>query len=341
MIPSSSSFSQVYDTPPTLSIVLSDVSPFVYKDSDGFTVVVGQVENNDEFSSVSNVQLTVKFFDDTSFTPIHIASGTTTLDVIPPKGTSPYLIKSKSADPRITSADVSLESFSSSISKSPGLEVMSTSITNSGNLMISGTLKNIGKAPTTDTNVFLAFYDAFVPPRIVGISTIPIGELGVNEEIQFNFNQNVIHIAKGFYIFAESDIFSSNVIKNTIPEPDIITTQVMISDVYVADKIGRPISTIKQGSTVHIQAKSWVQTISEETISSSYKFYAQVKQSGEPPYVEFLGITEGKFIGTQREFPSVAWVPEKPGLFFIETYVWNGNGVPIADPGPVILVVVN
>ncbi len=340
LFPMSSSFSQLDDAPPTLSVVLSEMSPYVYKDSDGFTVVIGEVKNNDNLSSVSDVQITVKFFDETGFQPIHIASGTTILDVIPPKGTSPYLIKSKSPDPQITSVDVRLESFSASATKSEGLEVESTSITNSGSLMISGILKNTGNAPVNDVTAYVAFYDAFTPPRLVGISTIPIGSLDVDEEIQFDFNEYVNPIAKEFYLFAESDMFNSNLVKKNIPEPDIISTQVMISDVYVADKTGRPISEIKKGSTVHIQAKSWFQTISEETTSSSYKFYAQVKQSGNIPYVEFLGTAEGSFVGTQREFPSVSWVPENPGVFFIETYVWNGNDVPIADPGPTILVIV-
>ena len=81
--------------------------------------------------------------------------------------------------------------------------------------------------------------------------------------------------------------------------------------------------------------------VEDESEKTDYNFYAQVKQSGEIPFVEFLGITNGTFTGTQQEFPSVEWTPEKPGIFFIETYVWDRVGVPLADPGPVLIVVVS
>jgi len=31
-------------------------------------------------------------------------------------------------------------------------------------------------------------------------------------------------------------------------------------------------------------------------------------------------------------------VPEKSGLFFIETFVWDRNNVPLSEQGPFILI---
>jgi len=340
LFPVSTGFSQQYDTPPTLSVNLASNSPYIYKDSEGFTVVIGEVENNDSRSSVSNVQLGVKFFDDFSPQPLDITTGSTVLEVIPPNQQSPYVIRSNTANSQITSAEVSLEGFSSSVSKTTGLHVESTNITLSGNLMFSGILKNIGGAPTENTTIYLAFYDAFDPPRIIDVSSISLGPVKTGEEISFAFDEPIDLRSKGFHLFAESDIFNSNFVDIEIPQPEILTKQVMISDVYVSDVTGKPISQIKQGFTVNIQAKSWIQTISNELENTSYTFYAQVKQSGDKPYVEFLGSTVGSFEGTEREFPSVSWTPKNKGVFFIETYVWDDVGAPLANPGSVVLVIV-
>ncbi len=109
LFPFSPGFSQQYDTPPTLSVNLASNSPYIYKDSDGFTVVVGEVENNDDRSAISNVQLSVKFFDDFSPQPLEISTGSTILEVIPPNQKSPYVIRSNTVNPQITSAEVRLE----------------------------------------------------------------------------------------------------------------------------------------------------------------------------------------------------------------------------------------
>ena len=65
LIPLSQGFSQEYsDNTPTLSVSLSSETPIVYKDSEGYTVVVGIVENNDSLTPVTNVKIQVSFFDD-------------------------------------------------------------------------------------------------------------------------------------------------------------------------------------------------------------------------------------------------------------------------------------
>ena len=340
LFPVTTSLGQKYDTPPTLSVTLSDNSPYMYKNSDGFTIVIGEVENNDNLSSVSDVQISVKFFDEFGSQPLEISTGTSILEVIPPNEKSPYVIKSKTADPRITSVEVKLETFSASTSKNIGLQVGYSDITFSESLMISGSLKNIGKTPTENATVYFAFYDAFVPPRIIDVSSVSVGSVKVDEQIPFEFNQPVDLRSKSFHLFAQSDIFNSNSIDVKIPKHEILTKQVMISDVYVSDITGKPLSELKQGATINIQAKSWIQSISDDMGKTPYTFYAQVKQSGLIPYVEFLGTASGTFDGNEREFPSVQWIPKNKGVFFIETYVWDDVDVPLANPGPVILVIV-
>ena len=58
LIPFSQGFSQEYaDNDSTLSVSLRNESPFVYQDSEGYTVVVGIVENDDPLTSISNVKI--------------------------------------------------------------------------------------------------------------------------------------------------------------------------------------------------------------------------------------------------------------------------------------------
>jgi hypothetical protein len=59
------------------------------------------------------------------------------------------------------------------------------------------------------------------------------------------------------------------------------------------------------------------------------------------PTVEFLEKSDGRFIGTGSQSISIDWIPENSGIFFIETFVWDRNNVPIADKGPIVLLVVN
>ena len=79
----------------------------------------------------------------------------------------------------------------------------------------------------------------------------------------------------------------------------------------------------------------------EESNETAYTYYVQVKESGESPYVEYIGKFDGRFIGTGQETQTIDWIPENPGLYFIETFVWDRNNIPIAEQGPFVLVIVN
>ena len=190
LFPISSGFSQKSDTLSTLSVALTSDSPFVYKDDEGYTVVVGNVLNKNEVTPVTNVQIRVNFYDETGTEPLESVRAGTLLEVIPESAKSPYLIKSESPNPNITQISVFLEGFLPSSSKSQQLVVESTSVFLDENLKLSGVLSN-GGSPITDTSVYLAFYDAFIPPRLIGVSSIPIGDVAANEKVDFYFNEEI------------------------------------------------------------------------------------------------------------------------------------------------------
>ncbi|MGI0056401.1 MAG: hypothetical protein ACREAK_03390 [Nitrosarchaeum sp.] len=341
LFPISSGFSQKTDTLPTLSIVLTSNDPYVYKDDEGYTVVVGAVENKSSLTSITDVHVHVNFYDDYSPQPVEITEGRTLLEVIPPLGKSPYMIKSNSSNPDITKVSVYLrDGFHTSPPKSSQITVELSDIVLDDTLHFSGVLKN-GAAPINNTNVYLAFYDVFNPPRIVGVSTIPIGYVESNEIKNFSFNEKIQTKSVGFILFSESNVFYSDPVDVKIPESKITTKLVTISNVSILDSQGKSLSEIKVGSTVKIQSESWIQfSADQKSDETPYSYYVQIKQAGKTPFVEFIGKYDGRYIGAGSQFQSVDWIPENNGLFFIETFVWDRNHIPIADQGPIVLIIV-
>lgn len=341
LIPFSQAFSQEYsNNPSTLSVSLRDETPFVYQDSEGYTVVVGIVENNDSLASITNVMIQVNFFDDFDSNPLQVVNGHTTLQVIPPNGQSPFAIRSETANPNITDASVSLLPFDVSEAKEKKLSIFYRDVFLDSSLHFSGVLQN-EIAPISNTNVYLAFYDNFEPPRILRVSTIEIGDVESNDAA-FEFDEPIDSKSVGFLLFSESDKFYSDFIDITIPPPQLSTKLVIISDVTVNDTMGNKLSEIKFGSTVNIESKTLIQFAADQKSNeTAYTYYVQIKESGTSPFVEYIGKFDGRFSGTELETQAIDWVPEKKGLFFIETFVWDRNNVPIADQGPFVLILVN
>lgn len=339
LVPFSQAFSQEYsDTPSTLSVSLRNETPFVYQDSDGYTVVVGMVENNDPLASITNVMIQVNFFDDFNPKPLEVVNGHTTLQVIPPNGQSPFAIRSETVNPNITDVSVSLLPFGISDPKEKKLSIFYREVFLDSSLHFSGVLQN-EITPISNTNVYLAFYDIF--ERILSVSTIEIGDVESND-VAFEFDEPINSKSVGFLLFSESDKFYSDFIDITIPPPQLSTKLVIISDVTVKDTMGNKLSEIKFGLTVNIESKTLIQfAADQESNETAYTYYVQIKESGTSPFVEYIGKFDGQFIGTGLETQAIDWVPEKKGLFFIETFVWDRNNVPMADQGPFVLILVN
>ncbi|WP_428325800.1 hypothetical protein [Nitrosopumilus sp.] len=338
LIPFSQSFAQEYsDNAPTLSVSLTSEVPYVYQDSDGYTVVVGTVKNENTQTPVTNVLIQVNFFDDFDPSPIEVVQGRTTLEVIPPNGESTFSIKSETPNPAITEASVSLLGFDSSSSKQMGLTVYSSEVSLDKTLSFEGILKNSG-APNSDTNVYMALYDGFEPSRILEVITLELGDVEPDAEVSFNVNRQIDARAVGFLLFAESDIFSSNFVDVELPEPQSLTKLVTISSVSVTDPNGVKLSTIPLDTVVHVKSDTWIQFAADQaTDETPYTYYVQIKESATGK-VEYIGKDDGRFIGVGPQSSIIDWIPKSSGLYFIETFVWDRNDVPIADQGPFVLI---
>ena len=344
LFPISHSFSQEFiDEPDSdFGIKLTSFTPYNYKDEDGTTVIIGEVENTKTFP-VTGIKIWAGFYDSINEQPLESAVGSTILDVIQPLGTSPYIIKSPSPDAAITSVSVNLLGFNSSPSKQQSLNLEPGTLNIGEHITLSGTITNNGQQNSTDTKVHLISYDTFVPPRILGIETTIIeGDMEAGTTASFEFDAPHDSRAVAFKLVAESNNYQSEFFEITDTSVDILTKIVTISDVSLNDSQGNRLSDVSVGSTANIQSKIWIKfSADQETDEQPYVYYVQIKQSGEKAYVEFIGKFEGSFETAGTQTPVVEWTPQREGLYFVETFVWDPNAVPLASKGPISLILVN
>jgi len=230
LLPIPTIFSQEYtDTNPTLTISMDSNSNFVYQDSEGHTVVIGLIENNDPLSFVTNVVIRANFYDEFNPNPLEVKEGSTTLKVIPPNTKSPFIIRSDNPNPDIAEVSTKFLTFDTSelmnnslnISiNDVSLEPIITSSDNVYSLSFLGILRN-GDTSISNTAAHLAFYDVF--NRIIQISTIEIGNVDANELVSLTLNEDINSSSVGFVLFSESDKFYSDVIDVKITTPQLRT----------------------------------------------------------------------------------------------------------------------
>jgi len=230
LFPISQVYSQEYtDTPPTLTISMNSNANFVYQDSEGYTVVIGLIENNDPLSFVTNVVIQANFYDDFSPNPLEVKEGSTTLKVIPPNTQSPFMIRSASPNVDISHVSTNFLTFDTSelMKNSLKLSINDVSINPVNDLSdsvhtlsFSGILRN-GDSFVSDTTVHFAFYDVF--NRIIQISTIDIGDIDMNGTFSLELIEEINSSSVGFLLFSESDKFYSDFKNVKIPTPQLRT----------------------------------------------------------------------------------------------------------------------
>ena len=340
ILPVSTSYSQLSDKEATLGIKLTNTQPFSYKDSDGKTVVIGEIKNTKNFP-ITGVKIWIGFYS-TNGQLLESSIGKAILDVIPSQGISPFVIQSKSANSAISNISVNLLGFNSSPMKQTSLKIAPDALKVGNQLSLSGKITNTGLLNSTNTKIHFIAYDAFSPPRIVAVQSIQLNEnLKPGASTNFEFKAEPNTRAVSFKLLAESNNYLSaltNVDKTTL---ETRTKLVTINDVSLLDSQGNKIlaSDISVEKEVIIQSSTWIQYATEQSITAQpYVYYVQIKQSGQLALVEFIGMADGSFVGPTKEFPKVSWTPKHEGLFYIETYVWDNNNAAIASPGPITLI---
>ena len=319
-------FSWAQNLPPSSSIQVKVLSPYSYKATDGTTVVLGEIQNQLD-SPINNVTIGLTFMNDSSNT-IEYKTGTTLLQVIPPGGKVPFLISSTNPDPSITQVQVKLGGFRPSSERPQALEISPNSLQVSDKLVISGNVTNNGAQQSLNTKLYLISYDAF--QRVVGIGISSPIDIDPGKNSHFSITSDSSYREKSFAIISESDNYQS---KSTPVTSVHVTLPVIVSDTMVTDINGKSFSTIPLNADVKITSNTKYLLNSTQP----YSFYVQVKKfNGQ---VSFIAKSEGIFLGSGDQQVSVNWRPHSPGSYFIETYVWDYDSVPLSPAVPSINVV--
>ncbi len=315
------------DLPPSTTLGVEVLqTEYSNKASDGTTVVYGEIQN-DLSSPVNSVTIGVTFMDVNS-NQIEYKTGTTLLQVIQPGGKAPFMISSTKADPSITQVQVKVAGFQSSSAKDQVLQISPGSLQVSDKLLISGNITNNGAQQSTNTKLYLISYDAFQRVVAIGISD-PIS-IGPGTNSQFSITSDSNTRAQSYMIIAESDNYQSK----PIPVSGVkVTLPVILSNTMVTNPNGTSYSTIPVNASVKITSDAKYLLNSTQ----SFVYYVQVKQfNGQ---VAFIGKSEGVFLGPGDQNVSVNWIPRTAGSYFIETYVWNYDSVPLSSSVPSINLV--
>jgi hypothetical protein len=315
------------DLPPSSSLGVAALQTiYSHKASDGTTVVMGEVQNNLS-SPVNAVTIGVTFMDD-NFHQVEYKTGTILLQVIPAGGKSPFTISSTNPNPSITQIQVKIAGFQSSSEKQQVLKISPGTLQISDKLVISGTITNNGAQKSTNTKLYLVSYDAFQRVVDIGISN-PLN-VDSGKDSDFSITSDSSTRAKSYMLIAESDNYQSKPIPLTAVQ---MTLPIVVSNIVVTDSKGTSYSTIPVNASAKITSDARYLLNSTQP----FVYYVQVKQfSGQ---VEFLGKYEGVFLRSGDQNMSVEWKPHYAGSYFIETYVWNPDAVPLSSASPSINVV--
>ncbi len=341
LFPLQGGFSQIYDTGSTLGVATTSYSPYTYESDDGHTVITGEIENKLDFP-VTGVTIWGGFYDGVRESPLESVIGSSVLDVIPAKGKSPYKLVSTSPNPEITNVSVLVQGFTSTGEKLRELSLAQNSLEVTDRLAYAGTITNNAGTVSQQTKVHLAMYDRFEPPRLLRIITQELEDIPPGGSSGFSFDETHIQQTVRLAVFAESDNSLSNILDANVPAPGFLTKQVTINDVSIHDAGGEKISDIPVNSNVTIKGNIWIQVLTaDEQLDHDYVYYTQVKQFGKNPVIEYLGSSAGHFDRPESQSPEVSWTPENKGLYFVETYVWDSDGIPLAAKGPIVLVAVS
>lgn len=331
---------QVTDTQSTLGVKLTNTAPFVFKDEQGYTVVIGELENTKSLP-INNVKVWIGFYSNkatgSSEIPLETVTGNSLLDVIPAKGKSPFIIKSNTPNPEISEVTMKVVGFNAAKQKQLQLDVKPGSLVIGETIKLDAKIINSGSNPIQKINVHLIGYDAFIPPRIVGIQTILLDQIEPGKSNDVSFDTVMNNKASSFKVIAESAASQSKMVDVDDVSLESPTRLITINDIDVTDD-GKRISKIKIGNPVDIVSHLSIFSSSKNP-KQDYVYYAQVRQFGEKSQVEFIGFSEGKFESNEAQTATISWTPQNEGAFFIETYVWDPNSIALAAPSKTISII--
>jgi len=167
------------------------------------------------------------------------------MEVIPPLGKSPYMIKSETSNSAITRATVNLLGFNSSPEKNPQLKLQFDTLEVDEKLLLSGTITNNGELSSINTKIQLISYDELNPPTVLGIDTINLkNNIVPGESENFEFEVRYDSPATNFKIVGESKEYSTGLLDifslPQVPTPNAVLVDITPSEILKPIRIEIP-----------------------------------------------------------------------------------------------------
>jgi hypothetical protein len=119
------------------------------------------------------------------------------------------------------------------------------------------------------------------------------------------------------------DITSKSKLESNIP----VLERVALSDVYLADRSGNPVQEIREDNSFQI-----VGTVhNNQNFKQSFVYIIQIKN--EDDIAMEISWIQGQLSANQTLQVSQSWMPDSPGKYKVETYVWNSlkDTLPLAQ----------
>ena len=317
---------------PMLGLELVRTQPHYYLDDEGHTIVVGEVKNLRDFP-VTDVRVLASFYTvESGEFPYETQVGATLLDVIPALGSSPYKIRSQYTDLDLTGVSINLLGFTSSAIKSKQLEIRKINTVAADTIIISGTITNNDYIDSTDTTVYALVYDSLTPPRLIRVDSTSTSVIMPGESFNYEFSLFNDDHAFSVRLIAESDSYMSNFID--IPIRRYLSQPLVIENIEIKTSNGDPAIKLYKDMPFYIQSTITGQGV----IDIDYTYIVQIKHSAALPVVEFSGTFDNILTNSGLSRSLVEWIPQSSGLFFVETYVWSRDSIPLSNPGSILLL---
>lgn len=305
------------------------VDTYGYLDESGQYVVVGEVVNNGDMP-VHFVGLTVTFFDKNRG-QIEQLSVSSSLEVIRPGQTSPFVARvldTKDAS-FVSSYDVKIGNVAPTTYKEEKLSIIFHKLQTEGNMfVISGRIANDGSSTSSNTKAIIVLYNTvgepvryattFTEPRNI----LPFGSSLFSIKIQVDNPANI----SGYAISSESSNYAET--KRLVQIQEITMHRVRevadISNLLTLDKDNRIVGSVNVGDPVLVKLNI-TNTLTE---NRDYTYILQVKDQDR--FVVSLGWSMGTLPSNNSTAAVIAWVPDAPGIYTLEVFVWKS----IEEPTP-------
>ena len=318
-----------YQTNFDLGVVVSE--PFMKINPNGTISLVGEVENKKNIP-ITNVKIKFDLYDN-SVGPIESVVVDTVLDVIPSNSKSPYIIQSNLK--QIQSTQSTILGFGAVVTKPQMLTLTLVDQFTDFNSAFKGIISNSGDVITTNVKIHLTSFDK--SGIVINVETISLDAIEPNTNNAFEIYSEYDSSVSEFSLVAESFEYNSYTIRSNAIHPAAMADTVLVGSTLLYDLEENILILGKTNESIIVQ--NTLTPLESENHEIKYNYFIQVKRSGENPFVEHVGQSNGTIYGDEI-IASAIWTPRAPDLYYIEVYVWDDNNIPIYSAISVSLVLI-